>query len=271
LNHMPVTFEFKKTLTRKAESWGIDINDPKYHYNTMDWMATGFSFNEDYAQNFPHAVLLVIATIAFLCRKSLYSKPRTVYNLYFFTLAGTALLFTILLKWQPWSNRLETALFMLFSIFLAMEIGNWNKWLRFLCVIPTVIYGVIALLQSTNHPLLPVSQSIFKKPYSYFMYADQVFDCKAFFDSTSYTKIGIAIGADSPDYYYYKLLSESSSAKRRELNHVMVSNSSSIYPDNFMPEAIIYSGVGPPRLNYKGKEFVHKRTFREKLWIYVAR
>jgi hypothetical protein len=270
MNHLPVTPGVKYTVAKTAYSLGIDANDPKYHYTKMDLMATGFVFDEDYAQNFMHTLLIFIATLAFFRRKSLYGKPLNMYSLYFFTLAGTALLFTILLKWQPWSNRLETALFMLFSVFLAMEIGNWKKWMQFVCIIPTVVFGVAALLLSSNHPILPPSHSIFKKSYAYFMNAEQIFDCKHFFDNTPYTKIGIYIGADSPDYYYYKLLSNSASGKSRELKHVFVSNDSEMYLDNFVPEAIIYSGDGPVKFNYRGKEFIHKATFRKKLWIYVA-
>lgn len=270
MNHIPVTTGIKNAVVKTAYSMGIDANDPKYHYNTMDWMVTGFSFNEDYAQNFMHALLIFLVAIGFLRRKSLYAKPLNIYSLYFFTLAGTALLFTILLKWQPWSNRLETALFMLFSIFLAIEIGDWKRKWRLIAIIPTVAYGVAALLLSTNHPLMPPGHSIFKKSYASFMEAEEEFECKSFLDNTPYTKIGLYIGADTPDYYYYKLLSKSPEGKCRVLKHVFVTNGSEMYLDNFVPEAIIYHGEGPTKFNYRGKEFVHKTTVRNKIWIYVA-
>lgn len=271
MNHMPVTHSIKYHVVKTAYALGVDANDPKYHYNTMDFMMTGFSFNEDYAQNFVHTLLIFVAAIAFLRRGSLYAKPLNLYTLYFFTLAGTALLFTVLLKWQPWSNRLETVLFMLFSILLAMEIGSWKRKLQLICIVPAVVYGIAALLLSENHPLLPPSRSIFNKSYSSFMRAEEVFQCKTFFDNTAFTKIGIYTGADSPDYNYYKLLSESSTGKKRELKHIFVRNNSEIYLDNFVPEAIIYSGTGPLKFNYRGKEFVHKTTVNDRLWLYVAK
>jgi 4-amino-4-deoxy-L-arabinose transferase-like glycosyltransferase len=271
LNHMPVTNDFKAAVVYHSYALGVDANDPKYAYNTMDWMMTGFSFHEDYAQNFVHVLLILAATIVFLCRKSFYKKPMSFYSLYFFTITGSALLFTVLLKWQPWGNRLETPLFMLYCVFLAMEISNWKKPIRLACVGAAAAYGLVALLLNKNHPVLPLSQSIFTKSYNSFMEAEEVFECKAYLDKLPYTKLGIYIGPDSQDYYYYKLLSTSSSGKCRELKHVFVSNDSEIYLNNYVPEAIVYKSEGPKTFVYRGKEFVMKTSFKDKVWLYVPK
>src|SRR5262249_40512455 len=91
LNNIFVTESLKKEITKKAAAWGVDDNDPKYNFNTIDWMASGFDFHEDYMQNFVHTILIIIAAVYFLCKRSLYKKRPDYYTLFVFTLFGMSI------------------------------------------------------------------------------------------------------------------------------------------------------------------------------------
>jgi 4-amino-4-deoxy-L-arabinose transferase-like glycosyltransferase len=262
MNHMPVTSADKQLLTEKATSWGIDVNDPAYSYNRIAYMMENFSYHEDYAQNFVHTTLIILIGLAFLLKKRLYSEPVSYYTLFTFTIYTTAILFCILLKWQPWSNRLQTPLFMLFCVTLSMEIGKVRKWLQVLLYLPMLYFGYYALLWSKMHPVLPIEESIFKQSYNSFMFKQGVQECGNYLDSTNRKKIGIIIAPDSRDYPFYKLLSNGKKGPRI-LNHIFVQNASSVYPDNFIPDAIISYDNTKERYELAGNTYYRTRYFTD--------
>ena len=270
LNHMPVTKSFKELLAAKTAAWGIDLNDEKYSYNPIDWMKEGFSLNEDYAQNFIHAILILLFGIAFVFKRRLYNDPLNYYTLYIFNLCISVLLFCVLLKWQPWANRLETGIFMLFSVFLALEAGNLKKWAQAICYIPMIGFGAAALLWSDHHPVFPADKSILTKSYNSFIYEEGHLKLKEYLDSTSYKSLGIYIGPDMKDYIYYKLLSSSPHGDRI-LKHVFVNNASTIYLDNFQPDALISSNDTADQLVLNGKPYYRVKVFAFRLALFVPR
>lgn len=270
LNHMPVTREFKEKLTAKTQQWGLDVNDEKYSHNTIQWMKEGFSFNEDYVQNFVHTVLIVIFGMVFLFRiRDL--KRQSCYIPYIVSLLVSIVLFTVCVKWQPWSNRLETGLFMLFSAFLAIEVGYLKKWLQPVFYLPMMGFGTGALLWSVFHPVFPISQSIFKQSYDSFMYTEGELKLRSYLDSTSYKKIGIWIGPDSRDYTYFKALSKCANGERRTLKHVKVYNGSARYEDGFEPEAVICLNGVVGKIIVNEKPYYNFRELGPGLAIFIPR
>lgn len=75
MNHLPVTESMKETVVRKATEAGLDPNDPKYNFMDIRWMAEGFSFHEDYAQNFLHVILISVCLVLYFSRKDIYNRP----------------------------------------------------------------------------------------------------------------------------------------------------------------------------------------------------
>jgi hypothetical protein len=258
LNNFPVNKKIKEDITIVASKVGLDANDPKYNFTTLFWMETGFRFHEDYMQNFVHTILILIACIYFLFKRSLYKQRPTYYTLFVFTLFGISLLWIILLKWQPWANRLETGLFILYCIFLAMEIGKVRKWLQVLCYLPMLLFALRALFDSQNHPIFPLKDSIFNKAYNSFIYSDAQLKLKDYLEDKPYNNLGIYIDHDSWDYPYYKLLKEN---KKRTLEHVLVTNLSSKYPQNFVPDAVISNYFDSSSISVNGKQFYKTKVF----------
>lgn len=238
LNHMPVTREIKNRLVLICDQHGIDANDQDYNFMPTDWMTEGFNYHEDTVQNFIHTILFLVIGACFVFKKRLYNEPIGLYPLFVFTLYASVILFCVLLKWQPWSNRLETALFILFCVPLAMEIAEVNKWLQALCIVPMLGFAIPALIYSSKHPLLPPGHSIFMQPYNSFIYDDRIIEYKKYLDSRPYKKIGLYLGADNVDYSFYKLLA-GRDHEDRIIKHIMVNNESAIYLDDFVPDVII--------------------------------
>ena len=255
LNHFPVNARIKQMVISGAGKLGVDANDPKYSYTPTSRMPEGFYFDEDNVQNFPHTLLIIPATLYFLSRKSLYTSRLNYYKLFVLTLLAGSVLFCVILKWQPWANRLETSLFMLFCVFLAKEITT--RWIQYTILILTIAFSTTALLLSTRHPLLPLKKSIFQRPYDSFIYSKAILQCQSILDQKPYSKIGIIIGGDSRDYPYYKLLSRWKGGTRT-LEHVMVSNISSKYDKGFIPDAII--SIDSTKTQYIIKGHIYART-----------
>ncbi len=260
MNHLPVTSAMKNSVSAIAVKWGIDPDDPDYNMTGMSMMIEGWSFHEDYGQNFFHLILIVIFLVLFFCRKDSYKRSSADRFLFVISLLIISLLFTVLLEWQPWSNRLQMPLFMLFSVFLGLELGRIRKPIAMLLCIPVIIYGFIALAMNSRHPILPVKQSIFTLPYRNFIYDEDMLSLQRYLDQKPYTRIGIYIGSDSWDYPYFKLLRKTG-GKVRELKHIFVENRSAMYLDHFKPEVLISIHTSVEKFNHKGRDFFKTRVF----------
>lgn len=269
MNHFPVTGKMKENLTKKASALGVDINDPNYNFMPVNWMYEGIYFHEDYMQNFIHVILIILASIYFLFKKELYNSRVNYYTLFVFTITATSLLYCLLLKWQPWSNRLQIALFMLYSTFLGMEIGKSKKWIQVICYVPVLIFSLGALFKSSNHPF-PFSKHTYYAPLESSLIPNAARECRAYLDKKPYTKFGLYIGADSWDYPYYRFLSHSNGISRT-IKHIIVNNESTIYLDNFVPEAIISLETSRDKYTIGGVDYYRTIVFKDAVALFEPR
>jgi hypothetical protein len=86
-------------------------------------------------------------------------------------------------------------------------------------------------------------------------------ECKNFLDKTSYSKIGLLIGPDSYDYPYYKFLAGPDGTKRL-IKHVFVRNASSIYLDDFVPDAVVSTNGNIENLILGDKVYHRTKIFK---------
>jgi len=266
MNHLPVTGEMKIKVTEKAAAAGIDINDPEYNFVPIAMMYEGFCYHEDYMQNYIYVILIILTSIYFLFKKDLYNSRINYYVLFVGTITAMPVLFTILLKWQPWANRLQTTLFMFYCCFLGMEIGKLHTAIRTIVLVPILYYSYGALFKSANHPF-PFSKTIYKAPFDSSVIPNATRELSIYLDTKPYTKLGIYIGADSWDYPYFRSLSLNNN-KPRILKHLFVNNESTIYFDNFVPDAIVSSEPGRDKYTINGIDYVRTRTFRDAIAVF---
>jgi hypothetical protein len=111
-------------VVREIHSWlGVDSDDPRTTWGTESFVARagGLGFDENFASNPVHLVLLLAALVAIpLLRRRL---PRECLD-YAFVLSGGFLLFSAVLRWQPWHTRLELPLFVLGAPLVATVIDR---------------------------------------------------------------------------------------------------------------------------------------------------
>jgi hypothetical protein len=266
MNHFPVTGNMKVALTKKAEDLGVDINDPGYSFMPVNWMYEGIYYHEDYMQNYIQVLLILLTSLFFFFKKDLYNNRLSYYALFVFTILTTSFLYCLLLKWQPWSNRLQIALFMCFSVLLGMEIGRLNKWLQLPFYFVVLIYCRGALFKSSNHPF-PFNKTAYRYPFEASLIPNAVKECQTYLDQKPYTKLSLYIGADSWDYPYYKFLSHSNGISRT-IKHFQVNNESSIYFENFVPDALITLETGRDKYTLYGKDYYRTRVFKDAIAVF---
>lgn len=267
MNHLPVTGNMKAALKNKATAVGVDIDDPKYNFVPTALMYdAGIIYHEDYMQNYPYVILILLFSLLFFLRKDLYKKRISEYTLFVFSITAAVMLFCILLKWQPWSNRLQTALFMLYCVFLTIEIGKYNRWVQFASYVPVIYYAVGALFSSANHPF-PYKKKIYDEIIQSGAINRVARECSTYLSDKPYTSIGLYIGEDSWDYPYFRYLANSA-GKSRTINHVFVNNESAKYHNNFTPDAIISAETSRDNHTLNGVIYERTKNFKDGMALF---
>jgi len=100
------------------ESLDMGLSDPATTLNGQIFSPGKTSLDEDHAGNGLHLLLAILAGIALTVRRNSLPRPLLWYAL---SLAGGFLLYCILLKWQPWGNRLQLPLFVLAAPLIALS------------------------------------------------------------------------------------------------------------------------------------------------------
>lgn len=258
--HTPADKRIKYGLSKVANIMGVDMDDTRYSMMPTKYMLDKFSFHEDYAQNFVHAILIILTLLYFFSRKRIYIQRPNLLLLYACTICATGILYCVAFKWQPWGNRLQTGLFFLFSPFLAIQLAAARKWLRTVAIFAMLGFAIPSLLLSEQHALLPVKNSIYKRSYDSYIYDEGLLKCKTYLDTKPYTKLGLVMGADYWDYPYYKLLSNCANGNRI-IKHVFVKNESAIYLDDFVPDAIISHEGRVEKYELRGVTYYRSHIF----------
>ena len=122
-------------------------------------------------------------------------------------------------------------------------------------------FGFRALFYNSRRPLRWLEQSVFaRKTYEDFRGFDKGFwESRDFINTTPYTKIGLVMGPDSWDYPYYKLLS--TKERKRELEHVLVTNPSRKYAGLFIPDAILSDELDKLSYTFNGNTYYRTSVF----------
>jgi hypothetical protein len=248
--------------------------------------AIPFSLHEDTAGNPLHFLLIVIALLIFPLLK--ISKAETsVYN-YVTALILSVILFCVLLKWQPWSSRLHTTIFMLAAPFVAFvleKIGTFNKKYSFYLSILLFIYGIPFLLVNQSRPLIspfkivslvyPADNQLVEKfklkydisilktdrkklyfanrPDSYADYTDAI--RVAMNEGTN--KIGLYLGGDDWEYPFWVFADSHAIKADHQFNHVGVVDISNTIEKQSMPAPVVVATKPIDDNLIAGKEYIN--------------
>jgi 4-amino-4-deoxy-L-arabinose transferase-like glycosyltransferase len=132
---MGTPFERLNVFTEKAiyklhSLMGLSVNDPRTTWRGTTWRGTLFgrpylAWHEDFAGSPVHLACIVLSVVVLLSSRLLRGRPC----LFCYSMAVTAgfLLFSFLLRWQPWNTRLHLPLFVLWSPFIAAVLSRSQK------------------------------------------------------------------------------------------------------------------------------------------------
>ena len=223
---------------------GIDINDPRTSVNNTRFEPAMTSYNEDYAGNCLHTIVFLCVLICLL--PNLLKRPRPLHLQYALSVAASCLLFSMLLKWQPWITRLQLPLFITAAPLISSIIPSGQmKWLTEVCLGFLLICSLPWLLQNQTRPLLggwTILNTERELLYFasnpgitnyYFARADIIQRHGVCFD------IGVTGSVDAYEYPLWVLLGNRLTHRPR-IEHILVDNvSSSIPHSEFTPCAVV--------------------------------
>jgi 4-amino-4-deoxy-L-arabinose transferase-like glycosyltransferase len=108
----PVNSAAERAVLELHRLLQVDAADPSTTWGseTFSARAAGLAFDENFASNPLHLLLLLTAVLAILRRRRLWPAPAVALTL---VLGAAFVLFSGLLRWQPWHTRLELPLFVL--------------------------------------------------------------------------------------------------------------------------------------------------------------
>ena len=261
--HLAVPFEnlnngIEKTILRVHAILEIDVNDP----NTT-WTDTKFSVayfpNENLAGN-PFHLLLIISFVFSLAH---HKRPQ----LFVFTACVVTgfLLFSWVLKWQPWHGRLHLPLFILASPLIGLVMSNYLNERRLYMAASVLFVLVIPLwLRNPTRPLVGANsildtersrQYFANRPDLFTMYGKQVeaisdFQCN---------DIGLMTDIDDWEYPIW-VMTKTYGMNDINFEHILVDNVSGKLANDFDPCAILSTyPLQEEVITYQGREFVKVR------------
>lgn len=235
----------------------IDINDPGITW-TVTKFRVKFSTNEDLAGN-PFHLLLIVVSMFLLFN---HREP----HLILFTLCLTAgfILFSWLLKWQPWHSRLHLPLFILAMPFVGIVLSNSPKrWVLYVVVPVLSFMSLRYLFLNPTRPLIGTDSILTTDRLNqYFSASPGNFNPYQQLSRTisdlQCNDIGLVANID--DWEYPLWVMTEAYGKDIHLEHILVDNPSGILETGFVPCAIVVTyPLQEQTIIYQNKVFVKYR------------
>jgi len=190
---------------------GIPIDDIATNFNGLSFKLENWQHHEDTTSNFFQLILFIIS--AFLFIKNRKKMPSYCWMLLLFPIVEF-LLFSFILKWQPWHTRLQTPLFLMTPFFTAIVL---DRTLKTIPVYPkrliisgfiVVGYSLIVFVSNPTRPLISnskiaITDSRSKKYCANYLSYENDFKIARRYLKKYEGKIGVEIGGDMWEYLLY--------------------------------------------------------------------
>lgn len=238
----------------------VDINAASISEGGREFFVHGYGdYGHDTAVN-PLIVYLLVFCILlgiWACRK--YSVKRIVLG-YSFIAMTCFMVFCAVLRWEPYVSRYMLSYLALLCPLIAVQIQNRlpGNIPRYLLVDIVVLLCIVDLShQGVYHWTMMTRWGAERRPEGYFAiryteYEPYTALCAAI-DERGYVLVGLSMGADDYEYPLWQMLPD----RVLRIEHVGVTNASSIYADNmFRPDCIVWIGQKPDTpYEYNGKVY----------------
>ncbi|MCB9034380.1 MAG: hypothetical protein H6553_11115 [Chitinophagales bacterium] len=145
----PINRISKKIVYKIHKLIVVNVNKKWNNYNNIPF-SNNFIFHEDGVSNFIHLILFLFSLIC-LC----FIKYNKLLKIYALLLVSSYLLFSILLMWQPWHNRLELPWFVILCPYLALFISEF-KCFKYIIISLMIFFMIPCLLLNPSKPIINV-------------------------------------------------------------------------------------------------------------------
>jgi 4-amino-4-deoxy-L-arabinose transferase-like glycosyltransferase len=241
------------------ERLGISVNDPRTTWPGTEFHILPPIFSEDHAGNLVQTILIFCSFLLFVTIKQ---KPAT-HVYYLIMVISGYLLFSALLKWQPWNTRLELPLFILISPWIGLVLSNINRQWLVNTVFAFLFIGAIPwMIDNSTRPLLGDRNILtMKREAQYFAGRPELYkpysDAAGFLKVIQCYRVGLISGPDDWEYPLWQILNPKNEV---HIEHVNVTNVSSQIPNagSFEPCAVIVLDGTPASLQVEGRRFIRK-------------
>jgi hypothetical protein len=232
---------------------GLDINDSRTTWTGTNF-SIGFSRSENQAGNLLHFALFGLSLLLVLR----YGGHRTI--VFGICVAAGFVLFSLLLKWQPWHSRLQLPFFVLSSAFAAVVLHKaFHHRLVSLLIVALTVSSFPYLLNNPSRPLTGansvlssdrISQYFKNRPERAIPYDRAA----ALVRGTQCTEVGLITGGNDWEYPLWVLTGAANGSLR--LEHIAVDNVSGRMSVGFTPCAVIATRPQPDEeIAYRGTTY----------------
>ncbi len=216
-NHLavyPLSDISNKIVEKMHLVLGEEINNPKTNFNGISFKLEKWQHHEDTASNVFQICFIFISII-------LYIKQRKKHSLYLFLLVSIPILefilFTLVLKWQPWHTRLQTPLFFMSCFFVAyiLDYTLKNKKITspFILFPFTIIcfYSLVIVVFNSTRPFVSnrytnrinLNDTRFKKYCANYTPYEEDYRIARYFLQKYKGEVGVEFGGDMWEYLLY--------------------------------------------------------------------
>lgn len=208
-----------------------DINDPRTTWSGKSFIVRGLSWHEDSAGNPVHLALIAITIVTLFGIKE--SRRHTDLIGYCVALVTAFLLFSTVLKWQPWHSRLHLPLIVLCAPFVATVMTKQLSGALATNLLATflLVSALPWMVLNQSRPLLG-NNSIFKydRVRAYFVNRPDLevpyLHAARFVKTQGCEQVGLVLGSDDYEYPLWVLLNKD--GNDRHVTHVRVENVSAV-------------------------------------------
>lgn len=253
VRHAALNFTTPIGPAQRALDWAMDgvlevVGEPE----GSSWPGTRFEVDhhpdEDRASNPLHFVMIVLACAALPFAPRHLRRSTLPYAL---SLLAAALLYCLLLRWQPWATRLQLPLFLLGLPLVALALEQKVRALAWGMIVVVLLAGSArVLLSNPSRPLVPHkgrSLVTTSRTSLYFARASKLEDpfvtAATLLRDSGANEIGLVIGRNEWEYPLWVLLGNEATRRPPVLRHVAVGNRSSTYEPKGALPSLIFANV----------------------------
>ncbi len=270
LKHIPaITYWANDVIHKFHDLTGIPIDGRDVNFANTKFSTNDSPSDEDLAPNLLHFLLITVAFGAFII---LMIKGRTNGNsrFLFLILVVQVILFCAYLKWQPYSTRLHTPIFLL-SVVLLGYILSVSKTILRISHVMLPLMVIYAFIMVTSNKQRPLDRHLRDPRYAKFFTMRYQIEqdhtpIKSVISRDHFKRIGLLVNSDA---WTYPLFYDAFSRDIEPIYigvHNFTRNSNPGSSDHL--DCIITTDVNAPYIDHNGKRYYNRTAGNANLFLY---